>query len=63
VRDSAAGFAVLYLIVGIPLLVLPRLYGMSRRRVFAAQLAAGFAALTALVLMIAAVQAITGART
>jgi hypothetical protein len=59
--ETAAGFAALYLIVGVPLMVLPRLYGMSRRRVFGAQLAAGFAALVALGLMVLAVQSATGA--
>lgn len=59
---TAAGFVSMYLIIGVPLLVLPRLYGMSRVRVFAAQLAAGFAAFMALGLMILAVQWITGAQ-
>lgn len=61
--ETAAAFLSLYLIVGVPLLVLPRLYGMSRRRVFVAQLGAGFAAFVALGLMILAVQAVTGAQT
>jgi hypothetical protein len=58
---APGGFLVLYLLVGVPLVVLPRLYGMSRRRVFAAQLAAGFAAIMTLGLLAMAVQSLTGA--
>lgn len=55
------GILVLYILFGIPLLVLPRLYGMSRRRVIAAQLGAGFAAVMTLGLLVMGVQALTGA--
>jgi hypothetical protein len=56
----AAGLVSLYLIVGVPLAVLPRLYGISRRRVLAAQVAAGFVAFVALGLLVLAVQRLTG---
>lgn len=57
---AAGGFAALYLLFGIPLVVLPRLYGISRRRVFVAQLGAGFVAIMALGVMIIAVQRLAG---
>lgn len=58
--QTAAGFLALYLMIGVPLIVLPRLYALSRRRVLAAQAAAGLCALLALGLMMMAVQALTG---
>lgn len=58
--ETVAGFVALYLVIGVPLAVLPRLYGLSRRRVFAAQLGAGFIALMALGLLILAVQWLAG---
>lgn len=58
--DGPLMLVVLYLIFGIPLIVLPRLYGMSRRRVVAAQLGAGFAALMTLGLLASGIQALTG---
>ena len=61
--ETAASFMTLYLMVGVPLAVLPRLYGISRRRVFVAQVGAGFAALLALGLLIVAVQWLTGTQT
>lgn len=57
---SAGGLVVLYLLSGIPLIVLPRLYGMSRRRVLASQGIAGFAAIAAMVLMILGLYAALG---
>jgi hypothetical protein len=48
---TIVGLAILYLLSGIPLIVLPRLYGMSRRRVLGSQAVAGFCAILALVLM------------
>lgn len=58
--DVPLMLVVLYLMFGIPLIVLPRLYGMSRRRVVAAQLGAGFAALMTLGLLASGIQALTG---
>ena len=51
---AGAGFLGLYLISGVPLIVLPRLYGMSRRRVLVSQVVAGCGALVTMLLMIAA---------
>lgn len=61
--ETAASFTTLYLVVGVPLAVLPRLYGISRRRVFVAQLGAGFAAMMGLGAMILAVQWLAGMQT
>ena len=43
---TVAGLIAMYLMIGIPLIVLPRLYRMSRRRVFVAQVAAALGAMT-----------------
>ncbi|HST60580.1 MAG TPA: hypothetical protein VLK84_17910 [Longimicrobium sp.] len=61
--ETAGGYTTLYLMVGVPLVVLPRLYGISRRRVFVAQLGAGFVAIVALAGMILAVQRLAGMQT
>lgn len=58
--DVPLTLVVLYLMFGVPLIVLPRLYGMSRRRVLAAQLGAGFAAVMTLGLLASGIQALTG---
>jgi hypothetical protein len=59
----AGGLAGLYLVFVVPLLVLPRLYALSRRRVLVAQGVAGFSALLSLGLMAMAVQSLTGTQT
>jgi hypothetical protein len=58
--ETAVGLLALYILFGIPLIVLPRLYGMSRVRVLVAQVGAGLAALTTLGLMAMAVQSLAG---
>lgn len=58
--EIPVGILWIYLLFGIPLTVLPRLYGMSRRRVLLAQMVAGFGALMALGLMATVIEALTG---
>jgi hypothetical protein len=43
--QAAGGLLSAYLMFGVPLIVLPRLYGISRPRVIAAQVGAGLGAL------------------
>lgn len=56
----AAGLGVLYLLLGIPLIVLPRLYGISLLRVLASQAVAGFCGLSAMVLLMIGLYAALG---
>jgi hypothetical protein len=56
--DVVGGLLSLYLLVGVPLIVLPRLYGISRVRVFTGQIGAGLGALLAMGILMTAVTAL-----
>lgn len=58
--SGAAALAGFYLVWGIPLLLLPRMYGMSRRRVLLSQGVAACGAFAVLVAMIVGLQLLTG---
>lgn len=58
--EFAGGLLSLYLIFIVPLIVLPRLYGIRRPRVIAAQIVAGFGALLIIGLAGAGVMAVFG---
>ena len=58
--EMVGGFVSMYVVFGLPLIALPRLYGISRRRVLVAQVGAGLGALLIVASAIAGVIALFG---